>query len=70
MGLEVKVAHRNLKPENLLLASDSKSYIISDFELSMMLSKNISSEGNNIKDSYYGSLVYMACEVFNNYETS
>lgn len=33
-----------------------------------MLPKNISSEGNVIKDSHYGTIGYMATEIFASFE--
>jgi len=68
MGLESKIVHRNLKIENLLLTNDPKNYMISDFELSAMLPKNISSEGNFLKDAHYGTVGYMATELFMSFQ--
>ena len=63
MKIKGRIAHRDLKPGNIILSNDGKSYLITDFGCS----KIVLSQDGMIPDGYAGTPYYWAPEVEYNY---
>ena len=59
MKIKCKIAHRDLKPGNIILENDGKSYLITDFGCS----KIMNSKDDLILRGFAGTPGYLAPEV-------
>ena len=61
--MKARIAHRDLKPDNLILSTTGKEYMLADFGESCITSKNL----DEIQDMCVGTPLYMSPELDYNY---